>query len=150
MTSIKLLHVSALGCHPQGVFQIKRIRVSIQHRPTRHPPRVSSGGDPFGTQRPRQTSVCLLLTEYKQLRACTWKGRHVVSISQHCNVMLISFMCFQNLNSLITSIRAMHTQISVLGLHSFDMKDSLRIAPRCRNMQGINICHTLYFIKCIG
>ena len=45
--------------------------------------------------------------------------------------------------------RAMGTSIGVLGLYSFDPKEFLRIAPRCRNIYGINTCHKLYFNKCI-
>ena len=47
------------------------------------------------TPRHRQMFVCLLLTEYKQLTACTWKGYHIVLISQHCNDMLINFMYYR-------------------------------------------------------
>jgi len=47
---------------------------------------------PSLTKIPKQMFVCLLLTEYKELSACIWKGYYTVLISQQCNVMLISFM----------------------------------------------------------
>jgi len=33
----------------------------------------------------------------------------------------------------------MNNLISVLGLHYFDLKDSLRLTPRCRNMQKVKV-----------
>ena len=35
-------------------------------------------------------------------------------------------------------MRVMHTSIGVLGLHSFDLKESRRMAPPCRNIYEIN------------
>jgi hypothetical protein len=57
--------------------------------------------------------------------------------------MLISFMYFR---LLIIPVMAIHTYIIVLGLHSFGLKDSLRMAARCRNMLEIN---KLFVINCI-
>jgi len=56
------------------------------HRPTRHPPRSSYRRDHFVTQTPRQMFVYLLLTEYKYLTACAWKGYHAVVISHSCDI----------------------------------------------------------------
>ena len=42
-------------------------------------------------------------------------------------------------------MRAMCTQISVLGLYSFDRKDILRMAPRSRKVKEINTCYKFYF-----
>jgi len=47
---------------------------------------------PSLTRRPKEMFVRLLLREYKELKACTWKEYHIVLISQQCNVMLINFM----------------------------------------------------------
>ena len=46
----------------------------------------------------------------------------------------------------VIPIRVMHTYISELGLYSFDIKYSSRMAARCRNTQDINICHVLYLL----
>ena len=35
--------------------------------------------------------------------------------------------------------------VRVLGLYSFDMKHSLKMAVRCRNMYETDICHKSYF-----
>jgi len=35
----------------------------------------------------------------------------------------------------------------VLGLHSFDLKEFLMMAPQCRYMYDINTCYELHFIK---
>jgi len=61
--------------------------------------------------------------------------------------MFINVMFFR---ILIIPKSAMHTKIGVLGLYSFDLKDSLRMVPSRRNMHGINTCHQLYFIECIS
>jgi hypothetical protein len=40
-------------------------------------------------------------------------------------------------------MRAMHADISMMGLYSFDLKDSLQMAAWCREMKEINVCHNL-------
>ena len=60
-------------------------------------------------------------------------------------ILLHSFVT----QKLFVPIMVMHTEINVLGLYSFDVKNSLWLTPRCRIMQEIHICHKLYFIKCI-
>jgi hypothetical protein len=37
MTTINLLHVSTLGCHPQGVFQIKGLQSQHANIGMHHP-----------------------------------------------------------------------------------------------------------------
>jgi len=62
--------------------------------------------------------------------------------------MVISFMYFGIFSILIIPVKAMCTQIMGLDLYSVHLKDSTMTAPRCRNMQEINFCHKMYFIKC--
>jgi hypothetical protein len=49
-------------------------------------------------------------------------------------------------------MRATHAWINLLDLYSFDLKESLRMAPRCRNILAINIrqdamSHSLYYLE---
>ena len=91
-------------------------------------------------QRPKQMFVRLLLTEHKQFKAHTWKGYHIALTSQHCNAMLINFTQFRILIFQSTPMRVIHTQISVLKLHYFDLREFLRMAPLCQNMSFVISC----------
>ena len=67
-------------------------------------------------------------------------------------ITVLSHVILSHVTYKLITIMVMHTEINLLGLYSFDLKDTLRMAHRCRNMQEIHIsyiCHKLYFIKCV-
>jgi len=49
---------------------------------------------------------------------------------------------------IVFQIKRMQSQnAKMLCMYNFDSKDTLRMAPRCRNIYGINNCRKFDFIK---
>jgi len=151
MTSNKLLHVSAGGCHPQGVYWSKRIPVHYTDRNdilrTLH-----LDDNPWDqTDRYR----CLYMYTYcvQNINCCESvlevAHYHTVLMSRLCTLMFFKFTYSRVLIIQWYQWWRCVTQFGVLDLCSVVLVDSFRTAFHCRNIWELDICLQLYIMICI-
>jgi hypothetical protein len=118
MTRIKLLNVSAGGCHPQEVYWNKGIQVHYYHRPKRYTSHAPFRWHPLGPNRSIQifVQVYVLHTEYKLLRICAWSGSlsHSVNITTLYSHALQVYV-FQSFNNSVISVMALRYPVWCVG-----------------------------------
>jgi len=148
MTSIKLLHVSARGCHPQGIYWNKGIPLHYTSRNDIHRTLHLDDKPRDHTDRYR----CLYRYTYcvQAINCCESvlevAHYHTVLISRLCTLVFFKFTCSRVLIIHLYQWWRRVTQFCVFDLCSVVLVDSVRMAFCCRNIWELDICLQLYIM----
>jgi len=134
MTHINLQHVLALRCHPQEFSQIKVMQSQHANQ---------------GMNRPHWSNWNIKILSYMKLMNITLKCCDINTMWYSFQVHALSSLysvssthtniCFglrvnKGISSVWTAWRVLCRSVYYTELYSFDLKYSLRMALRCRNM----------------